>query len=198
VIRLSVTQLETFRYWKARDDRDLADLLTDLRDKPPTPQMEAGRAFAKLMENAIEDTVIVERTIMPWTFDFRPLDRRELALPAVRELKAEMVFQTTSGPVTLVGKVDGIHGRRIHDQKLTERWEAENYVDSLQWRAYLVMFKALAFTYDVFVGRYDGHRVTILDYHPVTFYTYPAIETDVRNAVDELAAVVAEHMQEAA
>lgn len=195
MIRLSVSDLESFRYWKMRDDQDVADLVRKLKhDEPPTPQMEAGRAFATLMENAIPDTVMVERTVFPWTFDFRPLERRELSLPAVRELKAEVVFTTPSGPVTLVGKVDGIHGRRIHDQKLTERWEAENYVDSLQWRAYLVMFEALAFTYDVFVGRYDGHKVTITDYHPCTFYTYPTIRADVERAVCELAAVVSEHM----
>lgn len=199
MIRLSVSDLESFRYWKNRDDQDVADLVRKLKhEEPPTVQMEAGKAFAKLMENAIADTVMVERTVMPFTFDFRPLERRELALPAIRELKAEVTYATPSGPVTLVGKVDSIHGRRIHDQKLTERWEAENYVDSLQWRAYLDMFNALAFTYDVFIGRYDGNRITIVDYHPVTFYTYPAIREDVQRAVNELAAVVAEHLPEAA
>ena len=158
---------------------------------------------------------------MPWNFDFRPLERREIALPPVRELKAEVVFATPSGPVTLVGKVDGIHGRRIHDQKLTERWDAEKYTDSLQWRAYLVMFDALAFTYDVFVAKYElgdtrapargfggsewergtpppARWVEVREYHPVTFYAYPGMRTDVERAVCDLAAVVAKHLPEAA
>jgi hypothetical protein len=196
VIRLSVTDLESYRHWRERDDQDLVALVERLRGvSEPTPQMEAGKAFAKLMENAIEGTAMVERTVTPWTFDFTGLDTT-LEIPPVRELKGEWLLHTSSGPVTLVGKVDGLHGRRVHDQKLTERWDAERYLDSLQWRAYLVMFDAYAFTYDVFVARYNGNRINVTEYHPMTFYRYPAIEADVRRAVEDLARVVAEHVPE--
>jgi hypothetical protein len=195
---LSVSDLESLRYWKERDDQDLDALLVKLRhEEPRTPQMEAGQAFANLMEHAAPDTVMVERTVTPWTFDFTELDT-SIALPPVRELKGEMAFKTPVGNVTLVGKVDGLHGRRVHDQKLTERWDAERYTDSLQWRAYLVMFKAYAFTYDVFLARYNGHRITLTEYHPMTFYRYPEIEADVTRAVEELAGIVARHLPERA
>lgn len=195
MIRLSVSDLESLRYWKDRDDQDLDALLAKLRhEEPATQQMEAGAAFAKLMENANEG-VLLERTVMPWTFDFRDLDAT-LALPPIRELKAEVPMRTPSGNVTLVGKVDCLHGRHVHDQKLTERWDAERYIDSLQWRAYLVMFEATAFTYDVFQARYNGHHITVTEYHPVTFYAYPSMKADVQRAVDELARVVLEHLPE--
>jgi len=194
VIRLSVTDLETFRYWKDRDDATLDDLLQELAHKDaPTPAMEAGRAFAKLFEHAKEgDLFSCEVDGWGFTFDLH----EEIALPAVRELKAEVLFQTPSGPVTLVGKVDGLDGA-VHDQKLTDRYDVEGkYVDSLQWRAYLVMFGAKKFVYDIFVGRRNDARkdVTIYEYHPVPFYTYPGIQQDVQRAVDELAGIVARHM----
>lgn len=195
MIRLSVSDLESLRYWKDRDDQGLDVLLAKLRhEEPATPQMEAGAAFAELMENAAEG-VMIERTVMPWVFDFTQLDDL-IALPPIRELKAEVPFVTQSGNVTLVGKVDCLHGKHVHDQKLTERWDAERYIDSMQWRAYLVMFEANTFTYDVFQCRYNGNRVTVTEYHPVTFYAYPSMKADVQRAVDELARVVAEHIPE--
>lgn len=194
MIRLSVSDLESFRYWKEREDQGLPELLAKLRhEEPPTPNMEAGKAFAKLFENSIEGSELEQASVDGWTFGFSRLTH-SIAVPAVRELKAEVVFDTPSGPVTLVGKVDSIHGTEIHDQKLTERWDAERYLDSLQWRAYLVMFGGTAFVYDVFTGSYSGKFVEVHDYQAMTFYAYPAIRTDVERAVCELAAVVAEHM----
>jgi hypothetical protein len=212
VIRLSVSDLESFRYWKANEDSTLEELVARLTKKePPTPQMEAGAALAFLFEGASPMTIDSWST-NGWTFRFA-LDgeRHRFALPPVRELKAEVIFETPSGPVTLVGKVDGIDGMTVFDQKLTESFDAERYLDSLQWRSYLVMFGAKEFVYDVFVGKYDrdpgrtdedgtykkgpirlapNGLVTITDYHRLPFYAYPEIRADVERAVRELAEVV--------
>jgi hypothetical protein len=205
VIRLSVSDLETWRYWKANEDATLEDLIARLTKKePPTPQMAAGAAFAKLMEHAKHGSELDAAKIDGWEFVFAL--EGSIALPPVRELKAEVVFETPAGPVTLVGKVDGIDGK-IHDQKLTEDFDAERYLDSLQWRAYCVMFGAREFVYDVFRAKYERGRgytdsdgeyvrgeptglVTVLEYHPVTFYAYPDIRADIERAVAELAEVV--------
>lgn len=195
MIRISVSDLESYRYWAADEDAPLEELLRKLRhEKPPTDNMLAGQAFARFMENVQENTFLV--AVDGWSFRFE-VDA-ELQLPPVREFKAERLIQTPSGPVTLVGKADGINGPVVHDQKLTERWDAERYLDSLQWRAYLWMFGASTFTYDVFVGRYKGREVTVTEYHPLTFYAYPGMEADVERAVCELAAVIARHLPERA
>jgi hypothetical protein len=208
VIRISVSDLETWRYWKASEHSTLAELIARLtKQEPTTPQMEAGAAFAKLMEHASERSMHMEE-VDGWEFFF-DLDG-EIALPPVRELKAEIIFETPSGPVMLVGKVDGIDGK-IHDQKLTEDFDPERYLDSLQWRSYLLMFGAREFVYDVFRAKYErakGHtdddgvyhkgaiigppdgRITVLEYHPLRFYSYPNIRADVHRAVCELAEVI--------
>lgn len=195
MIRMSVTDLVGYQHWKSDENSDLESLSARLHHEDPvTPQMEAGRAFATLFERARPGSLEAE-TVDGWTFDFSELSA-EIALPSMREIKAETLINTPSGPVTLVGKSDGLHGRTVHDQKLTERWDAERYFDSLQWRAYLVMFCARAFVYDVFLGRYDhdARRISVVDYHPITFYPYPRIRTDVEKAVAELAAVIREYM----
>jgi len=194
VIRLSVSDLEAWRWWRASETADMTDLLARLAHaSPPTPQMEAGRALAKLFERARPGGELDACTVDGWEFVF-DLDA-EIELQPVREIKAETLFETPSGPVTLVGKADGLGGR-IHDQKLTERFDAENYLDSLQWRAYLTMFGASEFVYDVFVGRYNfiENLVTIVEYHRLPFYAYPNMRADVERAVRELADVVTRYL----
>jgi len=201
---IHVSELETVRYWKDREDTTMAMLLADLSEgKAPTRQMEAGKAFAKLMEHAEQYQVsdplngegIHATTVDGWTFGFQV--NAELPLPAVRELQGQLLFQTPHGPIWLIGHSDGLDGKTVRDQKLTEKWDAERYVDSLQWRSYLVMFEADRFIYDVFVGRYDSKgapTVTVTEYHPVPFYTYPGIKADVQRAVDELVGILARHL----
>lgn len=220
MIRISVSELETVRYWHMREDASFDDLIADLTKKvSPTPQMEAGRALAKLFERATpSDYVTAEQD--GWSFDFSKLDA-EMPISPMRELKGEKIYKTPAGDVTLVGVVDGMVAKHVRDQKLTERWDAEKYTDSLQWRAYLDMFEADAFTYDVFVGRYnlgddrpaarsfdtydhgigdDGPPpakwVEVTDYHQLTFYRYPDMRRDVVGAVTELATIISMHIPE--
>lgn len=205
MLRIAVSDLETWRYWKEADGSTMADLVARLtRQEPPTPQMAAGAAFASLMENVKIGSDLDAAKVDGWEFVFQ-LDG-SLALPPVRELKAEVVFSTPSGPVTLVGKVDGIDGA-IHDQKLTESFDAERYTESLQWRAYLVMFGARTFVYDIFLAKYErgpggkdaeGNyakgdptgKIYVTEYHRLPFYAYPDIRADVQRAVNELAEVI--------
>lgn len=196
MIRMSVSDLESYRYWKAMETGDLQLLITRLQHREiPTPEMMAGRAFAKLMENAAEETIL-QQDVDGWRFAFN-LDT-EFSIPPVRELKAEQEFDTPNGPVLLVGKVDGLRGLAVHDQKLTERFDAERYTDSLQWRAYLTMFEATEFVYDVFVCTYAGNFVNIYDYQRLPFYAYPEMRKDVELAVSELAEVITRYIPQAA
>jgi len=200
IIHVRVSQLEGLRYWRDQEESILDDLLARLRgDGPETDQMQAGRALAKFFEHA-DDNAYGEAHVDGWSFSFE-VDA-EFTRPAHRELEGSIVIETPSGPVLLTGHCDGLDGRAVRDQKLTERWDAERYLDSLQWRAYLVLFDATSFTYDVFVGRYGTGRnqgqVTITEYHPMTFYAYPDMRRDVERAVAELAAIIVRHLPAAA
>lgn len=193
MIRLSVTDLDGFLYWR-ESEQDLSALVSRLRGQvEPTPQMLAGRAFHKLFETA-EPGEILTHEVDGFRFDFA-IDSA-IALPSIRELKGEVVFDTPAGPVTLVGKVDAMNGTTIIDYKLTERFDAERYADSYQWRAYLTMFGGQVFHYETFVCRYDGPRVTVYDNHPIRFYAYPSMRDDVRRLVGELAEIVVKHVPE--
>lgn len=209
-MRLSVTALESLRFWKDKEGSTLDDLIAELTKKfEPTPQMEAGKALARLFENA-SGRDLNEETQDGWTFRFALED--EFTLPPLRELKAEVEMQTPSGPVTLVGKVDGLDGLTVTDEKLSENWDPERYTESLQWRSYLTMFQARKFVYHIFVAKYErekGHQdadgnyvkgaikpgiCTITEYHPLTFYGYPNMAADVQRAVNELADIYSRYI----
>lgn len=197
MLRLSVTDLESIRYWKASEDSTPEDLIRRLAHvEPPSRQMLAGRALAKFFENARVGQELETTTVEGWGFAFE-FDHA-VPLEPLREMKAEMPFTTPSGPVVLVGKADGCGVTTIRDQKLTEKFDAENYLDSLQWRAYLVMFDCNRFVYDVFVGKYhDGEEVvTIREYHEMPFYAYPGITVDVQRAVNEAAELYSRYARE--
>lgn len=197
-MRLSVTHLDAYRYYRASEDMTLEQLVARLRgEEPPSPAALAGRAFHKLLEHAADNVDLERSEVDGWVFRFW-LDG-ELSLPPIRELKGELELSTPHGPVTLVGRVDGLHGLTVHDYKLTERFDAERYADSYQWRAYLAMFGAQRFVYDVFQGRYEhGNEVLIYDYHRLGFAAYPGMLEDVRREVCGLAEIVARHVPERA
>lgn len=196
-MRLSVTDLETLRYHKAREDADLDGLLLSLAHvEPPNRKMQAGRAMAKFFEHTKSGNMDSFES-EGWKF-FLNFDGY-FAVPLVRELKLEHEFQTPSGPVTLVGMVDSLTGITVRDQKLTDTFDFEaKYIDSMQWRAYLVMTGAQKFYYDIFVGKLSEHdnSVSIREYHEVALWRYPGIESDVERAVCELADVVIRYGRE--
>lgn len=196
MIRLSVSWLDEFLYWQSQEDMSVEDLIERLKGVPePTPQMLAGRAFHSLLEHSgIGEMFSVRHD--GFTFEFNI--EADIELSPIVELKGEHVFDTSSGAVTLVGKVDAMNGRLIRDYKLTERFDAERYADSYQWRAYLSMFDGRAFIYDVFSGRVDEGVVKIFGYDKLPLYAYPGMAQDVIRVAGELAGIVSRYWPERA
>lgn len=163
----------------------LGDFLKQVRYRAkPSPIMTASKALHKFLEHANESELLhAEQDGERFYFHCDIA----LNLPQTRELKAEVLIPTRYGEVELVGKVDAIDGA-VHDFKLSERFDAERYAHSLQWRAYLSMFGAQKFVYHVFEGRQEkGGLWCIYTYHDLTFWGYPAMAEDVRQEVEALA-----------
>ena len=194
---LHVSDIEAFRYYKDSDDDTLEDILRRLRhEEPPSDRMLAGAAFAKLMERGGPFPGIETADVDGWHFVFA-LDAT-IEEPDGHEVEGELVVETPDGPITLVGHADSITAQSVRDDKLTERFDAERYVDSLQWKAYLPMFSRKRFDYTVWECSYRERTVTIKELHRLTFYAYPDMRKDVARAVTELAGIVVAHMPETA
>jgi hypothetical protein len=197
-MRISVSDLDSYLYWKSSEDMPLEDLLKRLRrEQEPTHQMLAGRAFHKALENAT--TGLMDIAVEDgFTFRF-DLDEN-LYLPEIRELKGEVTIPTNFGPATLVGVVDGLYATTINDYKLTERFDAERYADSYQWRSYLMMFNGNKFRYDAFIYRVDPKtgEYIIYDYSQMSFYRYDGMEKDVQREVNGLAEIIHKYLNKEA
>lgn len=190
-MRLSVTQVDAYRYYRDHEDASLDDLLATLRrETVPTRPMLAGSALHKALETVTADTDTLQADGFTFTF----AEDCALPMPATRELKGELEIETRAGPVTLVGVVDTI-GVETCDHKLTARWDAEKYLDSYQWRCYLLMFGGARFTYNVFVGNeVEPGRWLITEFHRLPVYAYIGMRDDVLREVGELAAFAAKHV----
>lgn len=198
-MRLSVSDIDLFhKYLDEEADISLKEVLRQLRREEKRPwYMDAGNAFHKVLEHAHVGEVS-EAECDGYRFQFE-LDSH-IALPEIREMKGELQVETSVGPVTLVGKLDGFH-HSVRDIKLTSYFKGpERYLESYQWRCYLVMFKSFRFDYDVFTYREpkkDDPKLIVVDgYHTFSAFAYPNMERDVVNAVDRFAQFVAEYLPE--
>lgn len=195
MIRVSVSDLDALRYWRNSEDMDLGAILRRLRkEEPPTEAMMAGSAFHAFLENAGELNAV---NITQDGFRFHFAIDGAIALPPIRELKAEKVYMIDGEPMELVGVVDGMFGTLVEDHKLTARYDAENYTDALQWRCYLDMFDAESFRYNIFEARKNSDGVYVVRaFYPMTFFRYPDLQSDVTTALRDFLGFAKAHLPE--
>lgn len=137
-----VSSLETFRRWRLDESQDSADLVARLTDFQPTEAMLAGTAFHAALEVA-KAGEYAQLHAHGYTFI---LPDAEIALPDIREIRAFGNY----GPLTVTGKLDCLHGKRVEDHKTTATFRPDGYLEGCQWRFYLDLFGADVFRWNVF------------------------------------------------
>ena len=177
-LRVSASDIDSFRYYRESEGMDLTAFLDRMRRKePPTPAMLAGAALHKALESA-EPGDYGALKADGYSFDIQA--DAEVDLPDIRERKSARDYIVGDCAVTLVGKVDAIRGRRIDDHKFTARFDAERFLSSYQWRIYLEIFGAYEFRWNVFAGReVEPNRYVISAIHPLRTFRYPGMGEDV-------------------
>lgn len=179
-MRVSATDIDAYRRYMHDEDGDLDALVAQLRrELPPTEPMRAGTAFHAALEHAEPGEV----GVFEWDgYRFEIAADVEIDIPEVRELKATRQYVIDGEPVTLVGKVDAMVGKRIDDHKTTTRFDAERFLSSYQWRIYLEVFGADVFRWNVFEWSQDArdpHLYVVRNFHQLHAYRYPGIGKDV-------------------
>lgn len=194
-LRVSATDIDALRRFRADEEADLAAFLADLRKwTEPTPSMKAGTALHKALE-----------TVRPGSYGKLEADGytfhiqadADLALPDIRECKATRDYQIGDVLATVVGKVDTVHGRRIDDHKFTGSFDAERFLGSYQWRLYLEIFGADEFRWNVFEGKETDPQVYIIwNVHPLTMHRYPGMADDVEREIGLWVEFARQHLPE--
>lgn len=194
-LRVSATDIDALRYFRSDDEAELGDLLRQLRrEEPPTEAMLAGTALHSALERASTGEhhgFAVDGYLFSFDTD------AEIDLPTIREMKATREYVVGDVVVTLVGKVDAIHGKRVDDHKFTARYDAERYMGSYQWRIYLEIFGADDFRWNVFEGRETAPKNYIIhSIHKLHMSRYPGIAEDVEREVANFVAFARDHLPE--
>ena len=194
-LRVSATDLDQLRYFNSVDELELAELIARLKHLMPSSEaMEAGTALHKALENA-EPGDHKGFTVDGFTFSFDT--DAEIDLPPIREMKATREYVVGNVLVTVVGKVDAIHGRRIVDHKFTAKWDADRYLDTYQWRLYLEIFGADEFQWNVFEATESAPRNYIIrNVHALTMHRYPGMAEDVERELAAFVGFARDHLPE--
>jgi hypothetical protein len=181
-LRVSSTDLDKYRRFRADEDADLATFLAELREPfRQTPAMAAGTALHGFLElaDAVDTAEITLTSGHTFVFDCDA----SIDLPPIRECKQTGEYQIGDCLVTLVAKVDAVHGKRIDDHKFTGSYDAERFLSSFQWRCYLDIFGADEFRWNVFEGREEApegsKRYRITNVHQLSAWRYPTMREDV-------------------
>lgn len=184
-LRVSVSSLDLFCSY--RDDSEdrwtLESFMAQLRGQTArTAGMERGSAFAKAMEHAKLgecSTISAEGHTFAFTCD------AEIEAWPRREEKREKDY----GGVIVSARCDRIMGRVIADDKTTERYDVEKYLDKYQFRYYLDMYDADVFRWHIWEcrGLKDPREWEVHDHHLLTQYRYPGMADDCRELALEFA-----------
>ena len=188
-----VSNIETYRRWRADPDAIADDLVARLQDFEPTEAMLAGTAFHKCMEDATPGEYDV---LEANGFTFH-LPDAAIALPTIRELRCFGQY----GPLRVTGQVDALYGKRVEDHKTTAYFNADGYLEGCQWRFYLDLFGADVFRWNVFeIKPMKGKERTYEVSAPQTLeqYRYPGLHDDCMDLAAGFYQFATTHMKEAA
>ncbi len=194
-MRVSVSDIDSFLYWERQEDGDTEALVRRLRRlDPPSEQMLAGTALHKALELADDgDYTKLEADGYVFTADLDAV----LAIPALREIKAEKVYSIDGRPVLMVGKVDAVEGRRVDDHKSTARFDPDRFVQSYQWRFYLDIFDADHFRWNVFETKELGPKVYLINsVQCLEQWRYPGMREDCEAVLSRFLGFVDVHLPE--
>lgn len=195
-MRLSATDLESWRYFTEDDNGYLNKEGMKrrlLRLEPPSEKMEAGTAFHAFLENSTPGTYL---SCGDSRYRFSLDLVSSLYVPPVREIKTELELLVNGIPVTLVCKADAVDGLVVYDHKLTGDFDPEKYIQSMQWRAYLMAFGCSKFTYNCFTGRKLKSGWVVSELNNISFFRYDGLEKDVIRCLSELVDFVVQELPE--
>ena len=183
MFRTSVSDLDLYRAYKQDEDFDLAVFMAQLRRQTAkTGAMERGIAFAKAMQNAnLGETSVL--TAEGHTFAFT-CDVEIEAWPR-REEKREKDY----GGVIVSARCDRVMGNIIADDKTTENYDAEKYMDKYQYRYYMDIWQADEFRWHIWECRAlkNPGEWEVYAHHLLKQYRYPGMEADCAELAHEFA-----------
>lgn len=177
--RASVSNLEAYRRYCASDSTDLYDFAKSLvMPMPQNDEMVVGTTIHTALEHGFYHDIL-----------YTPTGIRIFTDPINETIYApntEVYTQWVSDcGLTLTGRADAIDFQTVWDHKVTGG--AGGYYDSLQWRAYLTIFKCDRFIYNIFKrspinSDQTGKYCRIIGFSTEEYTVYSGMHQEVQDA----------------
>jgi hypothetical protein len=149
----------TNEYWGRKDEDGELIEFTDqlfvdelLKRFEKTPEMKAGTALHKLLEQSKYGEIMADNIIIDdeeYHFKYESAEPLIIVVPPLREQKIQKVF----GDMIINGILDGVDATTGYDHKLTKQIRYEKYANSWQKSIYLWMTGLNYFKYNIFQGK---------------------------------------------
>lgn len=216
MLRISLTTLDRFRYWRDTDFEDEAwehrvkqELLATIRGQkvPKSEPALRGIAFANVLEEPTKHMDSTDHGIVyrcdGFEFDANSVAEFMLHVPngALREVWMPRFYLDD---MYLVARADFMHAVTVYDAKLiTKAFNKKKYIEyeeSVQWKGELLMADADHFVYLVARGkeRRDNDVIEIQDVQKLDFYRSEATDEQVRQLMRDYRQFYNHHIEEAA
>lgn len=203
--RISTTAVESYRLFKNEDWFDFEKIKADLSKKSEqTDLMLRGSSLHEILECPPENRMMrfgsYSATGAPiyrhlnHSWSMADIDGIELTDEGKNEIKVEHFIEFPKFNVLLVAKVDKLNGYEITDYKTTESaFDADKYMDSIQWKIYCLIFGAKRFIYRIFelspfyLNRNSGliDFWQIKDEHILECVPYLGMENEIRETIQD-------------
>lgn len=182
-LRLSVTDLDAWRFFQHSTLSEEDAVRRILRQEPPSEAMKLGLSFEDFIMNPDEKT-----SIEGFTF-YAPKDVATYKPQAI-QIPIQKLYRVNGVNVTLSGRLDAVAGYVAIDWKTTlNAIDMDKYLMAYQWRCYLDMLGPhYTFFYEVFKltkNRGQLHAYTLQDKETMRVGRYPGMQDDIRRGIAE-------------
>lgn len=206
-MRARVSDIESYRYWRADEAAELEPLLEKLRGGwEGTPNTRAGTAFHAALEASSPGEFAVLQA--EGHVFFIEADA-EIQLPDIREIRCGKTYMVDGVECHVSGQVDCIEGKRVDDHKTTSQMDAERFWTGCQWKFYLDIHDADRFRWNVFEIREasdrflksqpvvpEGIPYVVHGSHRLEQFRYPKLQEDCQRLAEDFFRFARIHLPE--
>ena len=193
-IRLSPSLIDSFEYWQ-NDERSgeekqqarFGELIASIKGEhwEPSEPILRGSAFHDLLERQIVgmsdrlDSKDEHGRI--WIFDGDGIRHVRAQIPpgTLFEVWGELLLPEIDVRMRL--RADGLSGNEVHEFKSTAKINVDRYMNSVQWRCYLLAFEAELVAYHICKLGLDKKAGVwrLKEYLPLRQYAYDSMRANV-------------------
>lgn len=179
-LKLRPTLLESFRLYQDFDWMEESSLIESIKGEfVPTEIVDVGTDYHLMLED--------KQPKHGSYFEMESFYHYRLKTSGINEVKSSATINTDYGDVLISAMCDVLDGLVIHENKTSFKpFQAEKYLDSLQWKCYLHVFGCNEARYHVYklINTKDG--IVTQERNDLSMFRYDNMAKDIESYANGL------------